>query len=88
VQIIEGNVVHRFQQLRPLIGHVQIAGVPDRHEPDHGELDYPAFFKVLDDAGYTGWVGAEYHPRGKTEAGLGWAKPYGVRPLPPRAGND
>jgi hydroxypyruvate isomerase len=88
VQIIEGNVVHRFQQLEPLIGHVQIAGVPDRHEPDRGELDYPAFFRALDASGYRDWVGAEYHPRGKTEAGLDWAKPYGVIPLPPRAGND
>lgn len=88
VQIIEGNVVHRFQQLLPLIGHVQVAGVPDRHEPDGGELDYPAFFRALDAAGYRDWVGAEYHPRGKTEAGLGWARPYDVSPLPPRAGND
>ncbi len=88
VQIIEGNVVHRFQQLLPLIGHVQVAGVPDRHEPDGGELDYPAFFRALDTAGYRDWVGAEYHPRGKTEAGLGWARPYDVSPLPPRAGND
>jgi hydroxypyruvate isomerase len=88
VQIIEGNVIHRFQQLEPLIGHVQIAGVPDRHEPDEGELDYPAFFRALDASGYKGWVGAEYNPRGRTEAGLGWAKPYGIVPLSSRAGND
>jgi 2-dehydrotetronate isomerase len=88
VQIIEGNVTHRFEQLLPLIGHVQIAGVPDRHEPEGGELDYPHFFRVLDASGYDGWVGAEYRPCGRTEDGLGWAKPYGVTPLSSRAGND
>lgn len=88
VQITEGNAVHRFRQLEPLIGHVQVAGVPDRHEPDEGELDYPAFFRALDTSGYTGWVGAEYHPRGKTEKGLGWAKPYGISPLSSCAGDS
>jgi hydroxypyruvate isomerase len=88
VQIIEGNVVHRFRQLAPLIGHVQIAGVPERHEPDEGELDYPAFFRALDEVGYTDWVGAEYNPRGRTEDGLGWARPYGIVPLSSSAGND
>jgi hydroxypyruvate isomerase len=88
VQIIEGNVVHRFQQLEPLIGHVQNAGVPDRHEPDGGELDYPVFFRTLDASDYRGWIGAEYNPRGKTEDGLGWARPYGITPLSSRAGTD
>jgi hydroxypyruvate isomerase len=88
VQIIEGDLVHRFQQLEPLIGHVQVAGVPDRHEPDHGELDYPAFFRVLDASGYRGWVGAEYNPRGRTEDGLGWATPYGISPLSSHAGDS
>jgi hydroxypyruvate isomerase len=60
---------------------VQVAGVPSRHEPDEGELDYPAFFRALDAAGYDGWVGAEYRPRARTEDGLGWAKPYGIVPL-------
>lgn len=81
VQIIEGNVLRRLKQLIPLIGHVQIAGVPTRAEPDEGEVDYPAFFKALDEVGYDGWVGAEYRPRARTEDGLGWAKPYGVLPL-------
>jgi len=81
VQIMEGEVVRRLKQLAPLIGHVQIAGVPARAEPDEGEVDYPAFFKALDEMGYEGWVGAEYRPRGRTEDGLGWVKPYGVLPL-------
>ena len=61
------------------MSHIQIAGVPDRHEPDGGELNYPYLFSVLDALGYTGWVGCEYRPRaglqaGGTRAGLGWLK--------------
>lgn len=58
------------------IGHVQIASVPDRREPDHGEVDHAAFLRHLDALGYAGRVGAEYHPRTTTEAGLGWFEPY------------
>jgi hydroxypyruvate isomerase len=58
------------------VGHVQIAGVPDRHEPDEGELAYGHLFAELDAAGYVGWVGCEYRPRGGTSAGLGWFAAY------------
>jgi hydroxypyruvate isomerase len=51
---------------------VQIAGVPERHEPDVGEVHYPYLFDVLDTSGYGGWVGCEYRPRDGTSAGLGW----------------
>jgi 2-dehydrotetronate isomerase len=54
------------------IGHVQIASVPARHEPDEGEVNYPFLFDLLDELGYSGWVGCEYRPRALTEAGLGW----------------
>ncbi len=54
------------------IGHIQIASVPARHEPDMGEVNYLHLFQLLDELGYTGWVGCEYYPRGKTEDGLGW----------------
>ena len=80
VALIDGDVTRRLRELAPLVGHVQIAGVPDRHEPDAGELDYPAFFAALDAIGYDGWVGAEYRPRARTEDGLAWAKPYGILP--------
>jgi hydroxypyruvate isomerase len=63
-----------------LIGHVQIAGVPTRGEPDDGEINYPAIFAALDRLGYDGFVGCEYKPRARTEDGLGWAKAYGVAP--------
>ena len=58
-----------------MIAHVQIAGVPGRHEPDSmGEVNFPFLFDLLDAHGYDGWIGAEYNPRGKTEAGLAWAR--------------
>jgi hydroxypyruvate isomerase len=58
------------------IGHMQIADVPDRHEPGTGEIDFPPLFDLIDRLGYTGWIGAEYLPKGKTEDGLAWVKKY------------
>jgi 2-dehydrotetronate isomerase len=80
VQIISGDLIRRFEKSLPVIGHVQIAAVPTRHEPDEGEINYPAVFAAIDKLGYTGWVGCEYKPRTRTADGLGWAKPYGVVP--------
>ena len=78
-QIMEGDIATKLRQYLPggRVGHVQIAGVPDRHEPDSGELHYPYLFSVLDALGYAGWVGCEYRPRlgntpGATRSGLGW----------------
>ena len=73
-QIVEGDVTMTFRKYFDHIGHVQIASVPGRHEPDEGELDYRHVFRLLDECGYQGWVGCEYRPRGKTEDGLGWLK--------------
>ncbi len=56
----------------PLIRHVQVADTPGRHEPGSGEIDYRALFALLDQLGYQGWVGCEYHPQAGTVAGLGW----------------
>ena len=75
-QILHGDVTTRLREMLPMIGHVQIASVPSRHEPDGEELNYPFLFAELDRLGYAGFVGAEYRPRGKTEDGLGWFKPY------------
>jgi hydroxypyruvate isomerase len=58
------------------IGHMQIADVPDRHEPGTGEIDFPPLFDLIDRLGYKGWIGAEYVPAGKTEDGLAWVKKY------------
>jgi len=65
-QIMEGDLTQRLERLIGYIGHIQIAGVPDRHEPDTGELNIRHLFDVLDRLGYKGWVGCEYHPAGCT----------------------
>ena len=80
VQIVGGDIVRRLEKFLPVIGHLQCAAVPSRHEPDEGEVNYPFVFAEVDRLGYAGWIGAEYRPRFGTEAGLGWAKPYGVVP--------
>ena len=71
-QITEGDVTSRMAKLLPLIGHIQIADVPGRNEPGTGELSWPYIFGRIDAVGYDGWVGCEYRPAGKTEAGLAW----------------
>jgi hydroxypyruvate isomerase len=80
VQIMQGDLIKRFQRHLPVICHAQIAAVPSRHEPDEGEVNYPAIFEALDGIGYEGHVACEYFPRGRTENGLAWAQPYGVVP--------
>ena len=75
-QIIHGDVTMALRALLPTVGHIQIASVPSRHEPDDEELNYPFLFAELDRLGYAGYVGCEYIPREKTLAGLGWLKPY------------
>jgi hydroxypyruvate isomerase len=78
VQIVGGDLIRRFEKHQPFVGHVQIASVPERHEPDEGEINYPAIFQALDRFGWSGWTACEYRPRGKTEDGLHWGKPYGI----------
>ena len=80
VQIVGGDLLHRLEQFLPVIGHLQCAAVPSRHEPDEGEINYAYVFEAVDRLGYDGWIGAEYRPRGRTEDGLGWLAKYGVIP--------
>lgn len=79
VQITEGDLAHHIRNLAGRFTHVQIAGNPERNEPDRGEVDYPYVLGVLDESGFEGWVGCEYRPRSGTREGLGWARPYGIR---------
>jgi hydroxypyruvate isomerase len=76
MQIMEGDLANTLQRLLGRIGHVQIADVPDRHEPGTGELNFDFLLAHLDRLGYAGWVGCEYNPRGDTLEGLTWAKRY------------
>jgi 2-dehydrotetronate isomerase len=84
-QIVEGDVASKIRQYLPTgrVGHFQIAGVPERHEPDVGEMNYPYLFKVIDEVsrecGWDGWIGCEYRPArgstpGGTRQGLAWLK--------------
>jgi 2-dehydrotetronate isomerase len=75
-QIIHGDVLTGLRQMMPIIGHVQIAAVPLRHEPGTGELDDIRVLRELDILGYSGFVGCEYRPAGGTVAGLGWRRAF------------
>lgn len=72
MQRMEGELAKTIERLMPRIAHFQIAGNPNRTEPDQGEINYPFLFRLIDRLGYTGWIGAEYRPVGKTADGLGW----------------
>jgi len=78
VGVSQGDVLTRLRAQLARIGHVQIAAVPSRAEPDEGEIAYGAIFKELDALGYGGWVGCEYIPRGSTDDGLAWVQKLGV----------
>ena len=78
VGVSQGDVLTRLRTHLGRIGHVQIAAVPSRAEPDEGEIAYGAVLRELDALGYGGWVGCEYIPRGGTDDGLGWVRKLGV----------
>lgn len=73
-QIMEGDLAMTLRRDIAGIGHIQIAGVPQRHEPDGGEVNYPYLFSLIDELGYQGWVGCEYRPRASTSEGLKWLR--------------
>ncbi len=79
-QIMTGDLARSFERHQAVTAHVQIAGVPERQEPDTGEINYAYLFELLDRLGYPGWVGCEYFPAGRTEDGLGWAYRHGIAP--------
>jgi len=73
-QMSEGDPERGLREYIDIARHIQIAGAPGRHEPDIGEMDYRRLFKVIEELGYTGWIGCEYRPFGDTIAGLAWRK--------------
>jgi len=76
MQIMEGDLGPTIQRNLARIAHVQIADNPGRNEPGTGEIHHPFLFDLLDREGYAGYIGCEYKPKGKTDEGLGWARPY------------
>lgn len=79
-QILHGDVTKALEAMLPMIGHVQVASVPHRHEPGSGELDDFRIFRHLDALRYDGFVGCEYRPAGDTLAGLQWLSEWRGRP--------
>jgi hydroxypyruvate isomerase len=75
-QILHGDIATGLRALLPITGHIQIASVPSRAEPDTEEIAYPFVFAELDRLGYAGFVGCEYRPRAGTLPGLGWFAPW------------
>ncbi|MBA3519669.1 MAG: TIM barrel protein [Rhizobiales bacterium] len=71
-QVSEGDLTRQIEKLLPIIGHIQIAAVPSRAEPDEGEVAYERLLKTIEAMGYAGFIGAEYRPRGHVEDGLDW----------------
>ena len=72
MQVMEGDLATSLKRYASMCGHIQIAGCPERHEPDTGEVRYEYLYRLLDEIGYQGWLGCEYRPAGKTTEGLGW----------------
>ena len=77
-QIVDGDLASHLRANFAHIRHIQIAGVPERNEPDRGEVNYPYLFDLMDELGYDGWIGCEYRPAGDTLAGLDWARAHGI----------
>jgi hydroxypyruvate isomerase len=82
MQLLEGHLAETIRNNVGILRHVQIAGVPGRHEPSVGEINYPYLFELLDELAYFGWVGCEYRPLGDTVEGLAWAARYGIGAQP------
>lgn len=74
MQRMEGELAASLKRLMPVIGHLQLADNPGRHEPGTGEINYGYLLKVIAELGYQGWIGCEYQPSGKTEDSLSWMK--------------
>jgi hydroxypyruvate isomerase len=74
-----GAVAETLRKHFGIIGHIQVAGVPGRNEPDASqELNAPYLFGLIDELGFDGWIGCEYRPRSGSETGLSWLRPYGI----------
>lgn len=80
MQVMQGNLAENMRRHWDVINHIQFSSVPGRHEPQYGEVNLPFLFEIVDELGYTGWIGCEYGPKTTTLEGLSWGKPYGLGP--------
>ena len=74
MQVTEGDLAQKLKKYVDVCGHIQIAGCPERGEPDTGEIRYEYLFRLIDEIGYQGWLGCEYRPAAATVDGLGWLR--------------
>lgn len=75
LQQIKGDLTNNIKSLLPHVGHIQVAQVPKRNEPNTpGEIDYNYIFKLLEELNYTEWIGLEYNPKNDTDTGLSWLR--------------
>lgn len=79
-QMEQGSPSRRLQALMPIIDHIQVADAPGRHEPGTGEIAWDHMFRLIEQLGYTGWIGCEYIPLHDTTGGLNWRERFGLRP--------
>jgi 2-dehydrotetronate isomerase len=80
-QVEEGDLAFKMRKYladpkQTRVGHFQIAGVPERHEPDTGEVNFAYLFDLIDKLGYEGYIGCEYIPAATASQGLGWFKKW------------
>jgi hydroxypyruvate isomerase len=77
MQITGGDLLERFRESLPEVGHVQFAAVPDRSEPDRGEVAYDRLLPAMVELGYAGYLGAEYRPVSGSFGWLGAMRSHG-----------
>lgn len=78
LQRMEGELANTIKTNIAMIKHMQLADNPGRHEPGTGEINYRFLFSFIDELGYDGWIGCEYHPKTTTTDGLRWIEAHGV----------
>lgn len=71
-QMITGDALKTWETVHSYVRHIQIASAPERQDPNQGDINYPEFFKAVDETGYKGWISAEYTPKRRTADGLDW----------------
>ena len=76
MQIMEGDLAKTIERYLPQIAHMQLADPPGRHQPGTGEISFPFLLDFIDRLGYTGWIGCEYKPLGRTEDSLAWTRRF------------
>lgn len=77
IQRTQGNLLSTFQRYFDVIGHVQLADVPGRHQPGTGEINYQRVFEFLKALEYKGFIGLEYTPKEKSEESFDWLSTIG-----------